>query len=131
LQTTANFLADILQETQHLPISIKKNTYTPLCGVVGDEKSTEFEGTISTFNVCNKAILRIYLTNWERMMTGSSWSIAPCRYLYLVTTVSMHCVCMGWTWPASDWHDSQAVVNSSSCLHQRERWLLWTQSALI
>jgi len=29
-----------------------------------------------------------------------------------------HCVCMGRTWPASDWHGSQAVANSSSHLHQ-------------
>ena len=30
-----------------------------------------------------------------------------------------------------DWHGSQAVANSSSRLRQSERWLLWTQPALI
>jgi len=33
----------------------------------------------------------------------------PCNYTALV-----HCVCMGRTWPASDWQGSQAVAN---CLH--------------
>jgi len=31
---------------------------------------------------------------------------------YLVTTAWVHRVCMGQTWPASNWHGSQAVANS-------------------
>jgi len=34
------------------------------------------------------------------------------------------------TWPASDWHGSQAVANLSSRLFQSERWLHWTQRCL-
>jgi len=41
------------------------------------------------------------------------------------------CIVSGWTCPTSDWHCSHAVPNSSSCLLQSERRLLWTQPALI
>jgi len=40
----------------------------------------------------------------------------PCNYC--VSMTSFGCVCLGRSWPASYWHGSQAVVNSSSCLYQ-------------